>query len=451
MEITRLPRGTAWLLLVLGTSAATWATNLDLVTALRIADENAFANRMAQDRESAASGQNLAAWAGFVPTARLEAGASITDDPLGAFATRLGQRRVSMASFDPQALNDPDPIPGFTTSLVAEVPLVNVDAWHGKLAAKRNLEAIGRGKELERNRTRAQVVESWFAVGLARAALGAWETGLVVARSYESQAVSGRRNETATRSDVLRSRVEVASIGASLAKARTDVNLAEKRLALLLGGGPLPGAVPAIEWSDSVLKSKVRANVAEGMSLESQMVGLQAEAARAEWCRKRDAFLPRLNGMARMDWKERASMFREDPSWSVGVVASWNILGGPQAFGSEREARGRWREAETGLEALRARHAMERDVERARLAAALERLEIERGSLEQAVESHRIVSRRYEEGLATIAERIEAGSLETRIRLEMVSLRQEIVATLSRLAILEGRDPSELASLNAKN
>lgn len=451
MEITRLPRGTAWLLFAIGTSTAAWAADLDLAAALRIADEKAFANRMARDRESAASGQNLAAWAGFVPTARLEIGMSVTDDPLGAFATRLGQRRVSMASFDPRTLNDPDPVPGFTTSLVAEVPLVNLDALHGKLAAKRNLEATGRGSELERNRTRAQVVEAWFAVGLARAAMGAWETGLAVARSYESQATSGRRNETATRSDVLRSRVEVASIGASLAKARTDVQLAEKRLALLLGGGPLPGAVPAIEWSDSVLISGVRNEAARGNSLESEMAGLQAQAARAEWCRKRDAFLPRLNGMARVDWKERASMLREDPSWSVGVVASWNILGGPQAFGSEREARARWREAETGLEALRARQAMEREVERARLAAALERLGIERGSLEQAAESHRIVGRRYEEGLATIAERIEAGSLEIRIRLEMVSLRQEIVATLSRLAILEGRDPSELASLNAKN
>ncbi len=451
MENTRLPRGTAWLLIALGSAAATRAMDLDLGTALRIADENAFANRMAQERETAASGQNLAAWAGFVPAARLEVGASITDDPLGAFATRLGQRMVSMSSFDPRLLNDPEPVAGFSTSLVADIPMVNVDAWHGKLAAKRNLEAVGRARELELNRTRAQVVESWFAVGLARAASETWETALAVARSYESQAVSGRRNETATRSDVLRSRVEVASIGASLAKARSDAKLAEKRLALLLGGGPLPGAVPGIQLSDSVLMAGVRADAGRGISLESEVAGLQADAARADWCRRRDAFLPRLNGMARMDWKERASMFRKDPSWSVGVVASWNIPGGPQALGSEREARGRWREAETGLEALRAQQAMEREVQRARLADALERLDIEHGSLAQAVESHRIVGRRYEEGLATIAERIEAGSLETRIRLEMVSLRQEIVSAMSRLAILEGRDPSALASLVAKN
>jgi len=451
MDKSNIPPPRAWLLAALCLGAVAQAQPLDLARALTIADEKAFGNQMAAARVQAASGQNLSAWAGFVPAVRLEAGAMVTDDPLGAFGTRLGQRRVSMASFDPASLNDPDAISSLSTSVIAEVPLLNVDAWHGKLAAERNLQAAKRSTDLERNRVRAQVVEAWFGVGLARMAANTWETGLVVAKSYEKQAASGQRNETATRSDVLRSRVEVASIGASLAKARTDVVLAEKRLALLLGGGPLPGIVPAIELTDSVLKAQ-RAKETHGQNtLELEVVALQADAARAAWCRARDAFLPRLNGMARVDWKEHASMFQKDPSWSVGIVASWNILGGAQVIGFEREAHGRWREAETGRQALRAQQAMEREAEQARLAAALERLDIERGSLEQVSESHRIVSRRYDEGLATIAERIEAGALETKIRLEMVALRQDAVASLAKLALLEGRDPSALISLTVKN
>jgi outer membrane protein len=451
MDNKGISRRAACLAALLGAAVPVAAVDLDLEQALKIADEHAFGNRMAQARELSASGGAVAAWAGFVPTARVEVGASATDDPLGVFATRLGQRHVSQASFDPALLNRPDAIAGFTTSLVAEIPLVNLDAWQAKVAADRNLQAMGRSKELERNRIRAQVVEAWFAVGLARAAQGAWESGLAVARSYESQAVSGHRNEIATRSDVLRSRVEAASIGASLAKARSDVQLSEKRLALLLGGGPLPGPVSAVDMPDSVLLEKNRTMPAQGGALETEIVGLQSAAAEAGWHRARDAFLPRLNAMAKLDWKDRSSLFGTDPSWSVGVVASWNILGGAQVVGAEREARGRWREAQAGSEARCSQLALERDAERARLATALERLEIQRGSLEQAVESHRIVSRRYEEGLATIAERIEAGSLETKIRLEAVSLRQEIVSSLSKLALLEGRDPSELVSLTARN
>lgn len=450
MTTSYLPSPRVWFFAALATTTLA-AAPLDLPTALRIADEKAFGNQMAAARAQAASGQNLAAWSGFVPTARIEAGAMATDDPLGAFGTRLGQRRVSMASFDPASLNDPDAIASLSTSVIAEVPLLNVDAWHGKMAAKRNLEATVRAKDLERDRIRSQVVQAWFGVGLARAAVGTWETALAVARSYEKQALSGRRNETATRSDVLRSRVEAASIAASLANARTDAILAEKRLALWLGGGPLPGSVPAMTLTDSALKA--RSLVAKGgdKTLELEVAGLRSDAARASWCRSRDALLPRLNAIARVDWKEHASMFRKDPSWTVGVVASWNILGGAQALGAEREAHGHWREAETGREALRSQQTMERDAEHARLANALERLDIEHGSLEQTIESHRIVSRRYDEGLATITERIEAGALETKIRLEMVGLRQEVVSSLAKLSLLEGRDPSDLISLTEQN
>lgn len=448
MHKSIIPPPGAWFILAL--AAAGRAAPLDLPTALRLADENAFGNRMAASRVEAASGQNLSAWAGFAPRARLEVGVLATDDPLGAFGTRLGQRRVSMASFDPAVLNSPSVITGVSTALVAEVPLVNLDAWHGKKAAKRNLEAAERGRELERDRIRAQVVEAWFAVGLARAAVGAWESGLEVARSYESQAVSGMRNETATRSDLLRARVEVASIGASLAEARTDVALAEQHLALLLGGGPLAGTVPAIELADEVLESRSGDRDARPNTAEVEVVGLQAQAARSAWSRARAAQLPRVNGMARVDWKEHESMFEEDPSWTVGVVATWTLVDAG-ALGEARQARGRMREAETGREALRARQAMEREAEQAKLKAALERLEIERGSLEQTLEAHRITSRRYEEGLATIAERIEAGALETRIRLEMVASRQEVVSSLAKLSLLEGRDPAELVSLVPKN
>lgn len=441
----------AWFTAVFATAAVVSATTLDLEQALRLADENAFGNRMAQAREQAASGGNIAAWSGFVPTARVEAGFAATNDPLAAFGTRLGQRRVSMASFDPSALNDPDAIVGLTTSLVAEVPLLNLDAWHGKRAAGKFLDAARRDRTHERDRTRSQVIEAWFAVGLARAAVETWESGLEVAKSYEQQAASGQRNETAMRSDVLRSRVEVASIRASLSKARTDVVLAEKRLALLLGGEKLPGTVPAIVWTDSVWKAAARPATDARASVEAEVVELRSQAARADWCRTRDAFLPRVNGMARIDWKEHASMFEKDPSWTVGVVASWNILGGAQTVGAARQAQGRWREAQAGLEALRAQQVMEREAERAKLAAVFDRLETERGALEQAVESHRIVSRRYDEGLATLTERVEAGALETRIRLEMVGMRQEIVSSLAKLSLLEGRDPSALLFLTAKN
>ena len=443
------PRGTLWILFA--AAAVTSGQTLDLAQALRLADSAAFSNRMAVAREQAAAGADLAAWAGFAPNARIEAGFAATTDPLGAFGTRLGQRRVAMESFAPASLNDPDAIVGLTTSLVAEVPLLNVDAWHGKRAASLAHQAARLDRALEQRRVRGQVIEAWTAVGLARAAVGTWESALAVAMAYERQAAAGQRQETAIRSDVLRARVEVATLRASLSKARTDILLAEQHLALLLGGNRLPGSVPALDGllTDSGRIAAAARTAKEGMSPEAAIVERRAEAARADWCRTRDALLPRVNGMARVDWKEHASMFEKDPSWSVGVLASWD-LPGPRMAGAAREAHGRWREAEAGRDALVARNALERASLRARVIDALGRLQTERGALEQATEAHRIATRRHEEGVATLTERIEGGALETKIRLEIVALRQEIVPSLVRLALLDGRDPADLPLFAAK-
>lgn len=447
MEHARIPGRVAWLMVATGIVQA-GADTLNLNGILELADRNAFGNRIALAREDAAIGQKTSAMAGFVPVVRAEAGLAATDEPLSSFATRLGQRRVSMASFDPSVLNNPEAIAGWNAALVAEVPLVNLDAWSGFRAASKNLDAERTAVVSRRHRVHAEVVDAWFSVGLARKALDALDTALAVAKAYQENAVSGVRNETAIRSDLLKARVEVGSISAQLAKARTDAELARRKLALLAGVPDLPRGLRGLDPSDSVLAAKT-VRPPKAKSLEEDEIRQRAEAARANLSRARAGFLPRLNGVARIDWKGRASPFSEDPSWTVGLSASWNILGGAGVWGGAQDAAGKWREAEAGLDALKARQEMESAAEVARLEDARERLAIAKESLEQAKESHRIARRRYEEGVATATERIEAGAVETRIRLELVSVRREIVSSLVAIELLEGRDPAGLAYMSS--
>ena len=293
-------------------------------------------------------------------------------------------------------------------------------------------------------------------MGLARAALETWEAGLAVARSYESQAASGHRNETVTRSDVLRSRVEVASIERESREGarRSWTGREEARVASRCGHPSRRRSAGRVCRIPS-LSLHGRTVDGGGASLESRLVGLQTDAARADWRRRGGALLPRFerHGARRLEGSCHAA-WRRSRRGPWGWWPSWEVFGGVGSLGAEREARWRWREAETGLEALTRSESgkkLELEAERARLDAAMERLEIGRRALEQAVESHRIASRRYEEGLSTIAERIEAGSLETRIRLEMVASRQDVVSALARIALLQGRDPEELVPLARGN
>src|SRR5512134_950979 len=105
----RQPRtARAWLIAVLGFGAAPAAAQqLTLADALRRADADAYANRIAAGQRADRAGQRYAALRGILPTLRAEGGFVRTTEPLGAFAATLQQRAVSLASFDPARLNSP--------------------------------------------------------------------------------------------------------------------------------------------------------------------------------------------------------------------------------------------------------------------------------------------------------------------------------------------------------
>lgn len=441
------PRLTALIAFLLPFAGVLAAETFDLDEALRIADDSSAGNAMAAARVQAASGRELSAWSGFVPVVRAEAGLMATEDPLAAFGTRLGQRRVSMASFDPALLNEPETMVGWNSALVAEIPLVNLDAWSGKTAAGKALQAEKLSGQAQRLRTRAMVVDSWMTVLLARQAEATLREALEVAKAWESQAVSARANELSTRADLLRAQVEAGSIQVALSRARKDVVLAQRRLALIMGVDGLPGEVPSAEISDVLLAKWATVSGAKAASLEEKAMEAKVAAASANVDRMRMAFLPRLNGMARLDWKGRESPFEEDPSWTVGVQAQWNLLRGLGDWGEERTSRGQWREASVGLTAMRRQEDLERAAARAELENLQEKLANALRGVEQSAEAHRIAVSRHREGMATLAERIEAGTLEMRTRLSVVSVRRELVTTLANLAVLEGRDPAQLADL----
>lgn len=415
--------------------------------ALALSDSLGFSNRLAHQETEDAKGQAMSSLSGLLPTVRAEAGAGATDDPMGSFGTLLGQRRVSAASFDPARLNDPEAIPGWNAAVVAEVPLVNLDAWQGRRAGTRMAEAKAVQEKEVRYRTHAQVVEAWFAVRVAREAVSTWSAASAAALSHARAAEAVRRNGMANRSDLLMAQVKVGEIEANLRKARTDAALAKESLGLLLGGvdpgwEPDSGIVP-----DSVLKAFASGTGDSGSSLSQAALGSLADAADADLGRARAVFLPRLDGQARLDWKGRDSPWQRDPSWSLGVVASWTVFRGGGDWGRALSARARLEQARLGLASRRSREALEIRSSKARLQAALDQMDLVARSLEQAEEAHRITSRRYEEGLATLSELFEAQAMEIRLRLGRSSAHQECAAALADLALLRGRDPAELEVL----
>jgi len=434
------------------------AQTLTLAEAFRRADRAAYGNRAAAARTTAAAAQATAALRGALPAVRLEAGYLRTTEQVGAFAAVLRQRTASPAAFDPARLNDPAAIGDYSASLVLEQPLFNADALFGRAAARRAGAAATAAGRWTRETTRADVVRAFFGAALATDRVRTLEAAARAAHDHVRQAEALAANGLVTRSDALLAAVKAGEVDVELAEARADAAMARLDLAVLLGSPDdttfaLPAELPAAERLRALpaATSPTRADrpsppINGRGDVEAARLGMAA--ARADARRARALYLPRLSGFARYDWHDPSAPLAGTPSWTVGVFASWAPFTGASEIAATRAARGREAEARALAEAAGAEAAL--DVERTAhaLEVALQRLAIAEQAVTQAAEAHRIVTRKYDGGLATVIELLDAAAAETGTRLRHSSARYDLIVAEAARRLARGLPLDDLTSLD---
>lgn len=429
---------------------------LTLADAIRSADRSAYGNRVAAGRATAAAAQTLAPLKGILPSVRFEAGYIRTTDPIGVFGSTLRQRAIAPANFDPQRLNYPDAVGNFQGGVVLEQPLLNSDAWAGRRAALHAADASSASADWTRLATRVDVVRAYYGAVLAAERVVSLNAAATAAHSHVAQAEAMVRQGLVTKSDALLASVRAGEIDAQLAEAEGGAMTARRQLGVLLGGDAreseslpaLPPALPAAGQIRAVV-SEDTAATAPGPRADVRAASSAAGAARADAARARLAYVPRLNAFARYDWNSPARLYAGDRNWTVGVMASWSAFAGASDLSDVRASAGRTVAAQAEASAAEANARLEAERTRTALAVALTRLSIAERAVAQSAEAHRIVARKYEGGLATVVELLDAQAAETQSALALSQSRWgAIVAAAERLLAL-GRDPASLAALDA--
>lgn len=452
--MSRAVRGRHWIaagLLAVPVGLAGQAPPLTLAEALVRADRDAFANRIAEGTAEAQSAAKLAALKGILPSLRVEGGYVRTTDPIGAFGTALRQRSITEADFDPGRLNYPSAVGNYGAAVVVEQPLLNVDAHLGRVAAARAADAAEATAEWTHATTRLDVVGSYYGAVLAAERVATLEAGARAAAAHVRQAEAMVRAGLATRSDALLAEVKEGEVEAQLVGARGDASVALRQLALLLGSpGDTAIAVPAeLPGPDRVreVSTDERPAAEPGRRGDVAAARLSLSAARTDVLRARSLYLPRLNSFARYDWNSPTRPWSGQKNWSVGIMASWSPFAGASELAELRAAGGREAAARAGVEAADARVQLEiAQAENARR-VALRRLEIAERATRQSGEAHRIVARKYDGGLATVQELLDAAAIETQTRLGLSSaVYDAVVAEAARRQAL-GMDVAALTAL----
>jgi len=245
---------------------------------------------------------------------------------------------------------------------------------------------------------------------------------------------------TATRSDTLRSHVEVANAELQRLQAETQLSTAEADLARLVG---LDGSVSAATDDDLLVISDLDTTSLRTEALARSPLIQETDAgersAAAQYSATTSQYLPRATASASKSWS--ANQWLDlNPSWSARLSFSWTLFNG---FTREmNRTRSSWALETARAQAEDARRQVNADltVYLASLASARTRLEIAEASRAASEEDLRVQRERYRLGAATIVDVLASQVNLDQAEVDIVQARFDYLVAKAQVEALVGRE-----------
>ncbi|NJW52432.1 TolC family protein [Salinimicrobium oceani] len=378
--------------------------------------ENNSQLKISQQEFLAARAQYRQSNAVFLPNISVSHTGMTTNNPLMAFGSRLNQERVTQADFDPARLNDPDRIDNFATKVEVQQPLINLDGFWQRGAAKNKMEAT----ELQRLRTgdamKLETEKAYMQLQLAHKAVTVLEQALETAQANLRLAENNFKQGYLQRSDVLAVEVRVTEVNNQLQYARSNVKNASDYLMFLMGDSIDVVLVP--KDSLTVEMNPVTTSELPEDRADIQAMELATEARKKMYTASKMTFLPRLNAFGSYELYDDELFQGDANGYMAGVALSWNIFDGSKRIGETQQSRAEYKQAQLELE----QHVQQSQMELNRATRALQdaenKLQLTQLALEQSKEALRIRSNRYEQGLEKTTDLLGAETQFSEKRLE---------------------------------
>lgn len=446
--MTRLPAALVGLALwLLATTSAAAQDTLTLDAAVQAATAQNASLRAARARQTEADAAITAEGSGRFPRLSITESWQRGDQPVFVFSSLLAARRFTSANFAIDALNHPDSVGLFRTTIGAEQVLF--DGGRQRAATRIATARYDIAHLFVDEATAAlalSVTESFGRILAAQASAQAADAGLVAAR--EDLALTERRRDAgvATEADVLAIAVHVAQLRQQSIQASADGGIARAELNRMMGA-PIERAFRPVEPADASF-----ADLGGATSLA--MLFAEADAARPELRRAaavraiadasqrqaRAALLPQVVTQAALEVSGTRLADRA-ASWLVGGELRWTFsTGGAQRAGLTGAAAAVTR---AQAEADEARAAVHVDVASAalRVNTARARQAVGRAAVDQARESQRIIRDRYEAGLVGVADVLRASAAVLDADANRISALVDTIVSTAMLRRALGRNP----------
>jgi outer membrane protein TolC len=384
---------------------------ITLQQALQIALEKNPLRKAALADQKAASAGVAQAQAMLLPHIGFSEVATLGNDPVYVFGTKLRQQRFTAADFALNQLNRPTPIGNFNSRFGGEWNLFDSLAGRRNLSRTRFMQQAA-AQQLERTDQELafQAVQAYYGLLLAQKQLDVAEQSNTTAESVLDQAKHRFESGLVVESDFLSAQVNAASRQQELIRAHNGVSVAQAELGVALGL-----AIPTSFRPAEALDEK-RPAVSALPDLESAALSRRPDLKRI---RSQEAAQQRSVSMAKASFGPKLNAFG---SWETDTVNMFSNGGNNWIAGLELKLdlfagganRANLSQQQATLEGVAAgRQAFENqvrlEVRRAfyDFSSACRQVDVARAASDQAKESLRISRNRYDSGLATITDLLQ--------------------------------------------
>lgn len=320
-----------------------------------------------------------------------------TTNPLMAFGSKLNQAILTANDFNPNLLNNPSQIEDYATLIEVKQPLINVDGYYQRKAAKAKLNAVTLQSERTIEYIELEVEKAYMQLQLAYKTVAVLQTALNAAQENMKLAENSFNQGYLQRADVLAVEVRVTEIENQLQYAKSNIKNASDYISVLINDT----TYNILQPSDSLAVKEivlVEAQFSENRA-DIQAMELSTEAYKNMYKADKSRFLPRLNAFGTYELHDDEVFQGDANGYLFGAQLSWSIFEGSKRFGKSKKSKAEFEKSKLNLEHYKAQSQVELNRVKRMLQDAKNNIELSKLALEQSEESFRIRTNRFKEGL----------------------------------------------------
>jgi outer membrane protein len=360
-----------------------------------------------------------------------------TNNPTSAFSSKLNQERFTQADFALDALNSPEAIDDFQTSVSLEQPLFVKEAYVRLKMAKKEAGALGLDLRRKKEAVALEVTRAYLGVQTAREFVRAAERALEESREHKRIAEARFREGLGLYSDTLRTDAFLKEAEERLIRAVKNLEVAKRALGLMLG---IEESLDVTDERPSAVTLPIEEYTATALE-RSDIKALEKRLENADNAVRlaKAGYLPTVGIGGTYQWNNHnPALGGEGQSYHVMAFLRWTIFDGTKREHEKAKAHYKAMEVSELLEGLKKEVLFRVYEAYLGVGEAGKALELARARERAAEEGRRLVKVRYENSLSTVVDLMDAQSALDAARADVAGKQNDYLVAVSELKYRSG-------------